>query len=302
MKNISPSLFGFLSLFLFLCGPLAANSEVRGWTMKNGESMEAEILSVDEKNRTLILRNEKGDELPFSFDDLGMTDNAWVMEWLDMNEELAAKVKELGGTLKRFEGQGAKFKTGYYVYHPSGEVDPAKPRPLLFLIDPSGNPMRYLLRHIEAAEQTKFIVVSAEYFRNRRTLEEMFVRFDDLIPVIDKDVGYNPQGLYLGGTSGGAWAAFNTASRLENRKVAGIYSNVGWLGPDPSEDTTYPACRVAMVNGNKDFAVAHEAHTVTRVLQKRGCTVSLFAFEGGHQIPPVSVQVKSFRWLLGETE
>jgi predicted esterase len=302
MKNISPSLFGLLSLLLILCGPLAANSEVRGWTMKNGESMEAEILSVDEKNRTLILRNEKGDELPFSFDDLGMTDNAWVMEWLDMNEELAAKVKELGGTLNRFEGQGAKFKTGYYVYHPSGEVDPSKPRPLLFLIDPSGNPMRYLLRHIEAAEQTKFIVVSAEYFRNRRTLEEMFVRFDDLIPVFDKDVAYNPQALYLGGTSGGAWAAFNTASRLENRKVAGIYSNVGWLGPDPSEDTAYPACRVAMVNGNKDFAVAHEAHTVTRVLQKRGCTVSLFAFEGGHQIPPVSVQVKSFRWLLGETE
>jgi hypothetical protein len=291
-----------LALLCFFTNPLHANSEVRGWTMKNGESLSAEIRSVDEKNRTIILRNEKGEELTFSLNDLGLTDHAWVMEWLDMNEELLAKVKELGGKLERHDGQGAKFKTGYFVYHPSGDVDPAKPRPMLFLIDPSGNPMRYILRHIEAAEQTKFIIISADYFRNRRSLGDMYDRFEDLIPVIDKDVSYNPKGLFLGGTSGGAWAAFNTASRLQNRKVAGIYSNVGWLGPDPSEETTYPACRVAMVNGNKDFAVAHEANTVSRVLQARGCTVSLFAFEGGHQIPPVSVQVKSFRWMLGETE
>lgn len=301
MKHIS-LLSWLFALCCFFTGHLHANSEVRGWTMKNGVTLNAEIRSVDEKNRVIILRNEKGEELTFSLDDLGLTDHAWVMEWLDMNEELLAKVKELGGKLERHDGQGAKFKTGYFVYHPSGDVDPAKPRPMLFLIDPSGNPMRYILRHIEAAEQTKFIIISADYFRNRRDLDDMFDHFDDLIPVIDKDVAYDAQRLFLGGTSGGGWASFHIASCLKARKVAGVYSNVGWLGPDPSEETTYPACRVAMVNGNKDFAVAHEANNVSRVLQARGCTVSLFAFEGGHQIPPVSVQVKSFRWLLGETE
>lgn len=303
MKKSRPALLGLLYVFHgLLSGPLCANSEVRGWQMKNGESLTAEIFSVDEKSRTIILRDQSGVERTFSFDDLGLTDNAWILEWIEMNEELAAKVKELGGKLERFEGQGAKFRTGYYVYHPSGAVDPAQPRPLLFLIDPSGNPMRYLLRHIEAAEETKITVVSAEYFRNRRDLDDLHARFDDLIPVIANDAPYDPNGLFLGGTSGGAWAAFHIASRLQNRKVAGIYSNVGWLGPNPSEETTYPACRVAMANGEKDIAVASTVPEVTGILQKRGCTVSLFAFEGGHQIPPVSVQVKTFQWLLGQSE
>lgn len=301
MKHVS-LLLCLLALFCFYTTPLQANSEVRGWTMKNGDSLSAEIRSVDEKNRTIILRNDKGEELTFSLDDLGLTDHAWVMEWLDMNEELLAKVKELGGKLERHDGQGAKFKTGYFVYHPSGDVDPAKPRPLMFLIDPSGNPMRYILRHIEAAEQTKFTIICADYFRNRRTLADMFDHFDDLIPVIDQDVSYDAQRFFLGGTSGGGWASFYIASCLKGRKVAGIYSNGGWLGPNPSKETTYPACRVAMVNGDKDIAAIQGVDHVTEILQARGCTVSLFAFEGGHQIPPVSVQVKSFRWMLGETE
>jgi predicted esterase len=303
MKDPAALLLGLLCVLCgLMTGNLSANSEVRGWKMKNGESLTAEIFSVDEKARTITLRNENGVEKTFSFDDLSLTDNAWVLEWMEMNEELAAKVKELGGKLERFEGQGAKFRTGYYVYHPSGKADPAQPRPLLFLIDPSGNPMRYLLRHIEAAEETKITVVSAEYFRNRRELEDLHARFEDLIPVIAKDVPYDQNGLFIGGTSGGGWAAFDIASRLQNRKVAGIYSNVGWLGPNPSEETTYPACRVAMANGEKDTAVASTVPEVTSILQKRGCVVSLFAFEGGHQIPPVSVQVKTFRWLIGETE
>jgi hypothetical protein len=57
-----------------------------------------------------------------------------------------------------------------------------------------------------------------------------------------------------------------------------------------------------MVNGDKDLAAMQNVDFITAILQKRDCTVSLFAFEGGHQIPPVSVQVKSFRWLLGETQ
>jgi predicted esterase len=87
-----------------------------------------------------------------------------------------------------------------------------------------------------------------------------------------------------------------------NTKFAGIYSNVGWLGSEEVEKQAYPAYRVAMVNGDKDRGVARVMDSVTKILQERGCTVSLFAFEGGHQIPPPSVQIKSFRWLLGEIE
>ena len=38
------------------------------------------------------------------------------------------------------------------------------------------------------------------------------------------------------------------------------------------------------------------------VLKNRGITIPVMAFEGGHQIPPVSVQAKAFKWLLKELE
>lgn len=297
MKNIFPTAICFF--VLFSCSvPLAANSELRAWNMENGDSITAEIVAVDEKNQKLTIREQKGLEKTVLFSELGKLDKAWVLEWIEMNEEMAEKVAELGGKLERFDGQGEKFKTGFYVYHPSGEVSPDTKRPVMIIIDPSGNPVRYLLRHIEAAEQTKITLISCEYFRNRRDFPESFSRFGDLYPVIRSSVPHDK--LYLGGTSGGAWYVFAIAAEFPELKVAGVYSNGGWLGPSPQNLRPYPACRVAMVNGDKDHPVAGEVDSVTKILQDRGCTVSLYAFEGGHQIPPPSVQAKSFRWLLGE--
>ena len=59
--------------------------------------------------------------------------------------------------------------------------------------------------------------------------------------------------------------------------------------------------RVAIVNGNNDHVNRHVDED-TKALLKRGCTVALFAFEGGHQAPPTSAQEKAFSWLLEQEE
>ena len=291
-----------LAAFCLSAAHLSANSEIRNWENKDGSRYDAEIIAVDEANEKITLRLSGGKESILSFSDLSVRDKAWILEWIEMNEELAAKVKEYGGKLERIEDKEGKGRAGFYVYHPSGDVDPAKPRPLMFIYDPSGNPIRYILRHIEAAETTKIILASSETFRNGQNTDEMSKKFDAMLTLFEAHVPYDKNRLFLGGTSGGAVAAFATSAALQHVKFAGIYSNVGWLGPAPHDKRPYPAYRVAMVNGDKDTAVASYLESVTKTLQERGCTVSLFAFEGGHQIPPPSVQIKSFRWLLGETE
>ena len=56
--------------------------------------------------------------------------------------------------------------------------------------------------------------------------------------------------------------------------------------------------RVAMVNGNQDPSGDYHLKRDTVRLQQAGCKISVHMFEGGHQVPPPSVQEKAFRWLL----
>ena len=286
-------------LWSILPSVLCANSEVRMWRLTDGSTLQAEIASVDEPNARMVLRTQAGEEKSVSLDALEKTDRAWVLEWIEMNEALAAKVGELGGRLEHFPGKGEKFQTGFHVFHPAGNVDPAAPRPLLILFDPSGLPMRYLLRHIEAANETKMTLVTCDYFSNRMLVEEGRERFTELFPLIAAAVPHDPKKIFLGGTSGGALRAFVLSAQCPWAKVAGIYSNGGWLGGAEFKDEPFPAGRICMVNGDKDHAAQAYLDEDMRVLHSRGCLIGLFAFEGGHQIPPPPVQAKAFRWLLG---
>ena len=57
-----------------------------------------------------------------------------------------------------------------------------------------------------------------------------------------------------------------------------------------------------MVNGNRDEAANHWVESDSKVLTEHGDTVSVMSFEGAHQVAPVSVQIKAFRWLLKRAE
>jgi hypothetical protein len=292
----------FLCLFFALLGKLQANSEIRTWKLSDGNSITGEIVSVNEDQKLLVLRDQQGKEISVSTSMLANLDRAWLTEWIEMNEELAAQVVKLGGRFQRHEGKGEKHTTGFYVYEPSARVKSGEAGPLMMLFCPSGKPVRYLLRHIEAAEVANITLVSADYFRNGLPFDEYGARFKDVYPLIGKTVKFNQEQFFLGGTSGGALGAFRLSADFPEIKVAGIYSNGGWLGYSADSKRPYPTMRVALVNGDKDHAANGYNDSVTKTLQERSCTVGMFAFEGAHQIPPASVQGKSFRWLLGEFE
>ena len=305
MNQKTNCVWGFCLLFMTLwLSPLAlhANSEMREWKMKDGSTLFAEIFEVEEAKSQVTFRDSKGKlhEMPIQqLDDLN---RAWLMEWLEMNEELAAKVKELGGRFTRRVAEGEGLTTGYYVYEPVKVVQEGKVGPLMMLFCPSGQPIRYLLRHVEAAEKSGITIVTGDHFRNGLPLNIVIQRYRAVVTNLKQVLPFPEDRFFLGGTSGGALTAFVLSANLPEFQVAGVYSNGGWLGYPDVARRPYPAMRTALVNGVRDYAVNELNQSVIEILQERKGTVSLFAFEGGHQVPPTSVQLKSFRWLLGETD
>lgn len=113
------------------------------------------------------------------------------------------------------------------------------------------------------AEELNFIVVSSDMFRNTGAVwneedEAMLACFKELLPVLEKSVPHDPMQLYLGGSSGGAQAAFHDCTKVD-RPWAGIFSNGGWIGGPEYYHLPFPPMRIAMVNGHQDPANSRAA-------------------------------------------
>jgi hypothetical protein len=283
-------------------GTVLANSEMREWKMKDGSAMMAEIFEVEESKSQVTLRDQEGKLHPIEVAKLDDLNRAWLLEWIEMNEELGEKVKELGGRFTRRVALGEGLTTGYYVYEPVSVVKEGKIGPLMMLFCPSGQPIRFLLRHVEAAEKAGITIVTGDHFRNGLPQEIAIQRYRAVVASLQKELPYPQDRFFLGGTSGGALLSFRLSAEVPEHVVAGVYSNGGWLGHRHEAERPYPAMRAAIVNGDRDRAANFYNEGMIKILQDRQCVLSIFAFEGGHQVPPSSVQLKSFRWLLGETD
>lgn len=297
--------FTFLATFSIA----SANNNMRDWKLASGESYSAELVSYDESKKIVTLRKENQTEIRLDHDALSAFDRAWLLEWIEFGEEMQAKLEKLGGSLTRHTSTG-KFTTEYSVYQPPIEKSAVSEKPpLLIIFNPSGNGHREIMRYLEAAKAVGLTLVSCEYFRNgppitayKRVPEleaELLARFNELLPHIEATVPHDENRMFMGGCSGGAWRAFHYSAQVE-RPWVGIYSNCGWLGGEIWYDLPYPKMRVAMVNGNQDPRGTYQLDRDTVRLTQAGCKVSLHAFEGGHQVPPPSVQEKAFRWLLSD--
>jgi predicted esterase len=303
-----------LRRFLFVVGMLAtvciadANNNMREWKLASGDKYQAELVSYDEAKKSIILRQVNQKELHLDYDALSAFDRAWLLEWVEFGEEMQAMLEKLGGKLTRHTSTG-KYATEYSVYQPNikNPVAGTKP-PMLILFHPSGNGHREIMRYLEAADAVGLSLVSCEYFRNgppitatQRVPElenDLLARFNELLPHIEANVTHDEKRMFRGGCSGGAWRSFHYAAQVD-RKWAGVYSNCGWLGGKIWYDLPYPKMRVALVDGNQDPAGGHRDRDIER-LNQAGCKVTIHAFEGGHQVPPPSVQQKAFRWLLSD--
>jgi predicted esterase len=278
-----------------------ANDQMRQWTLASGKKQQAEILAYDERNKIATLRLADGTEVRIVEQDFSTIDRAWILQWVEKDEEDRALLAEVGGTVTAHTGTG-EYSTEYAVYTPAG-IPAGEKAPMLILFHPGGNGQRNVYRYIEAAAAVRMTIVSLDTFRNTDndpTIEaDMLKRFKELLPQIEAEVPHDGNRIFMGGISGGAWRAYHYAAQVK-RPWAGIFANGGWLGGKIHYHLPYPAMRVALVNGDKDWGAIREMEPDTIRLQQAGCFVSVHAFEGGHQLAPPSVQQKAFRWLLDD--
>jgi predicted esterase len=288
---------------LVFCGLLSiasANDQMRNWTLATGEKIQAEIVSYNEAEKKVTLRLTDEREVRYSDEELSAIDRAWVLQWVEQDEEARALLVKLGGKITTHEGVG-KYKTEYAVYHPPVPAD-AKKLPMLILFHPGGNGQRAIYKYVEAAAAAGITLVSLDYFRNEKDSDkqdQMFERFTELLPQIEATVLHDENRIFMGGTSGGACRAYHYSAKVK-RPWAGILACGGWLGGRDNYDMGFPRMRVAMVNGDKDNGANHYIVPDTDALRKAGSVISVHAFEGGHQMPPPSVLAKALRWLLSD--
>jgi hypothetical protein len=279
-----------------------ANDQMRAWTLTSGEKQQGEILAYDEPKKQVTLRLSDQTERQISEQDLSTLDRAWVLQWVEQDEEARAMLTKIGGTVTEHVGTG-KFTTHYAVYHPPVAAAGESKLPVLILFHPGGNGRRNIYKYIEAAAKVGVTLVSLEYFRNTDNdpakEEEMLECFTALLPQIEATVPHNEKRMFMGGVSGGAWRAYHYSAQVA-RPWAGIFAGGGWLGGRIYYDLPYPPMRVAMVNGDKDTAANRYVDPDSDRLQQAGCVVSVHAFEGAHQLAPPSVQEKALRWLFGD--
>ncbi len=293
----------FLLLLVSICPSLLANTNLRNWQMTDGTRLHAELVDYNEAENQVYLRIREQDDSYYKLEDFTELDQAWLVEWLEVSEKLTTKLETLPGRYTHYNYLGELSNYDFYVYEPSS-VTKTSNRPLMILFSAGPKGLRYLLRHVDAAEASGMTIVAMDHFGNTHTSEATVIqneRFNELLPQLEATIAHNPNQLFTGGTSGGALRAIRLTNRIE-RPWAGIYWNGGWLGHTKDLDDSYRAMKVIIVNGNNDKAANQILDRDLPILRENNCEIGIISFEGGHQIPPKENITKAFQWLLDDAE
>jgi len=135
-----------------------ANDQMRKWKLAAGVDQEGEILAFDEDKRIVTLRLPDESEITMDENALSALDRAWILEWIEQNEEARELLAKVGGTVTEHVGTG-KVAVHYAVYQPATATPDAAP-PMLILFHPGGKGRREIYRYVEAAAQTGFALAA----------------------------------------------------------------------------------------------------------------------------------------------
>lgn len=276
------------------------NTDSRNWTLVTGERIHAELVKYDLTLGVAILRTDDDTVRTNALSAFCAIDAAWLLEWTSISIELNQLSTRLKGEFRHYQHGGA-HPADVYVYTPS-KYRQTTSLPMLFLFHPAGKGARYVKQFMEAAEALDLIVVSSDAFRNTGGVwnekdEVMLSCFKELLPELDSTVPHDPRRFYMGGSSGGAQTAYHYSTKID-RHCAGIFSNGGWIGGPAYYNLPFPrGMRIVMVNGQADPA-NRWIEPDEAVFEKCECDVNLFAFDGGHQVPPFRTQYKALEWML----
>ena len=294
MKGLVLVVFFLVTLFA------QANTDMRTWTFKDGESFRASLISYDKENATVTLKKNDITEGEYKLSELTDLDIEWLKKWRKIQDEMTIALVRVGGEFTHSQTIG-DLAHDYYCYFPEKYQDSQEALPLLILFSPGGRGQGVLKRHIEAAEKVGFILVSADVFKNNTSFDILDPAFAELLETIKANVTFDPNQIFMGGLSGGGALAYHYSAKF-SENWAGIYSNGGWLGGEKFYDLAFPlGMRVAMVNGHKDGGANNWVERDTEALEKRLALVKVFSFEGGHQVADVATQMKAMAWLIEDS-
>jgi len=147
-------LFYILILHLTLSISLFGNTDTRAWTLKNGDKLMAALVSYNEDTGNVLMMVNDDEQKHYHFDDFSNFDRAWLIEWTEISIRINEMLEKLGGKIEHIQTTG-KYPTDAYVYHPSPREDDPVLKEAMILFNASGKPLRYLQRHIEAAENRR---------------------------------------------------------------------------------------------------------------------------------------------------
>lgn len=272
-----------------------SHAQERTWTSDDGKQLVGEMLRQD--GETVVLKiGEKEFKVPLTR--LSEDDRKWIA---DRAKELEAKKAEfatLGGTMKSFPQREAQQVT-YHVYYPKA-FSPENPLPMLILFSASARGKVILESFKDACEELGWIGVGCDTFRNGVDASELDPLFEELLPLIEKNVPHDPERLYMGGMSGGASRALQYTAKFD-RPWKGIISCGGWLGK--AYDLDYrKGMAVAWVNGDNDKNANAWVGKDSEVLKKRRSKTKLFQFPGGHVVGPPDTLAEAMRWVEANTK
>jgi predicted esterase len=182
----------------------------------------------------------------------------------------------------------------YALYLPTS-YDPAKPRPILYLLDARRRGAMAAERFREAAETYGWILASSNnsesdgpFTPNIRAMRAMWADTQGRVAI-------DPRRVYVSGFSGGARAACMLAQTGVKGQIAGVIAcGAGFMdGMPPTRDL--PFVFFGSV-GDRDFNY-REMRRLDATLASLGTTHRLAVFDGPHDWPPPAAGSRAIEWM-----
>ncbi len=136
------SILSFGLLITLCVSSVRANTDERIWTFKSGQKLRAAQQSYNSESGDIILLINDTEERTVKFEDLSPIDQAWLVEWNQIEQEMNVLIETLGGRFEHYVAEG-NYTTDFYVYYPT-VCETNKNRPMLILFNAGGQAARYL--------------------------------------------------------------------------------------------------------------------------------------------------------------
>jgi predicted esterase len=180
----------------------------------------------------------------------------------------------------------------YALYLPTA-YDPARPRPLLLVMDARGRALAAGRRFEAGAERFGWVVVSAYGTSSDFGWEPNQRALAAVLPDVEKRLAVDKSRLYLAGFSGTVRVGWILGETIPG--TAGLIAASGGT-PTFEPPETAPPFAVFATAGARDFN-HREMLLLTGALERLGAPHRLEVFDGRHQWPPEELATEAIAWL-----